>query len=80
MDPGISKTLSKLNCLLKKVVTIKIVANIFIPIIKLITSFTPVNLTTPLCELTIRKLVKAAIKTNGICFKKAIKSKSISKL
>ena len=48
IEPGMSKTESKLYCLLVYVDIISSVAKIFIPTMILITSFTPVNRTTPL--------------------------------
>ncbi len=56
---------------------IRIVAKILTPIIIFTTSLKPVNLTTPLCELTNMKLIIPANTTNGICFRNMEKSKSI---
>ncbi len=50
------------------------------PITIFIISFKPMNLTSPLWELTRRKLTIAANKTKGICFKNIEKSESILKL
>lgn len=61
-------------------VIIKSVASIFNPITTFTTSLTPVNLTTPLWELTIKKLIIVAINTKGNCSKKLRKPNVISKL
>ncbi|GAA0745740.1 hypothetical protein GCM10009431_21100 [Gaetbulibacter jejuensis] len=78
--PEMLKVLSKLNFLLKKVDIINIVANMLTPIIILITSLYPVNLTTPLWDPTAKKLIKAANTTKGSCLSINVRLKTRLKL